>query len=337
LTCYYQKIFHTERVRIIFKSIGLNGLLMIATAGGVHAATPASVTPPNEGTPMTTTPAKHIFRALGAGRWYPATPADLKNAVAGYLSQAHAPAIPGRIVAAIAPHAGYAYSGPVAGHTFRAIQMNAKTGTAPETVIILGFSHHSAFEGIALLDADAILTPIGETALDRDAMACLTQSSPRIRYATPPHQGEHSAENEVPFVQTALPQARLVIGLFGDHDPASLTAMTHAILTLAEKKKILLVASTDLLHDPDYTLVTRSDQPTLQQITALDERALLARWQPDNQICCGLMPVLTAIRVAKGMGCDKGTLLYYRNSGDDHPESRGSWVVGYGAVVFAIP
>ena len=284
---------------------------------------------------MTTTPAKHIFRALGAGRWYPAASADLKATVEGYLSHANASAVTGRIVAAIAPHAGYVYSGPVAGRTFRSIQLN--TSTAPETVIILGFSHRDAFEGIALLDADAILTPLGETPLDRDAMACLIKASPLIRYATPPHQGEHSAENEVPFVQTALPQARLVIGLFGDHDPASLNAMAQAILGLAENKKILVVASTDLLHDPDYPLVTRTDQQTLQQIAALDEHALLNRWRPDNQICCGLMPVLTAIRVAKGMGCTKGTPLYYRNSGDDHPESRGNWVVGYGAMVFAVP
>ena len=113
--------------------------------------------------------------------------------------------------------------------------------------------------------------------------------------------------------------------------------MAQAILGLAENKKILVVASTDLLHDPDYPLVTRTDQQTLQQIAALDEHALLNRWRPDNQICCGLMPVLTAIRVAKGMGCTKGTPLYYRNSGDDHPESRGNWVVGYGAMVFAVP
>jgi hypothetical protein len=324
-------------MRINLKWIGLNGLLLMAATTGSHAAVPASASPSNEGAIMTTKTAKNVFRALGAGRWYPAVSADLKAAVDGYLSQAHASAVTGRIVAAIAPHAGYIYSGPVAGHTFRAIQLNAGSEAAPETVIILGFSHRSAFEGLALLDADAILTPLGETALDRDAMGTLIKASPRIRYATPPHQGEHSAENEVPFVQTALPHARLVIGLFGDHDPASLDAIARALLGLAEKKKILVVASTDLLHDPDYPRVTRTDQQTLRQIAALDERALLARWQPDSQICCGLMPVLTAIRVAKGAGCAKGTPLYYRNSGDDHPESRGSWVVGYGAMVFTVP
>lgn len=324
-------------MRINLKWIGLNGLLLMAATAGTRAAGPASASPSNEGAIMTTKTAKNVFRALGAGRWYPAVSADLKAAVDGYLSQAHASAVTGRIVAAIAPHAGYIYSGPVAGHAFRAIQLNAGSEAAPETVIILGLSHRSAFEGLALLDADAILTPLGETALDRDAMATLIKANPRIRYATPPHQGEHSAENEVPFVQTALPQARLVIGLFGDHDPASLDAIARALLGLAEKKKILVVASTDLLHDPDYPRVTRTDQQTLRQIAALDEHGLLARWQPDNQVCCGLMPVLTAIRVARGMGCIKGTPLYYRNSGDDHPESRGSWVVGYGAMVFTAP
>jgi AmmeMemoRadiSam system protein B len=79
------------------------------------------------------------------------------------------------------------------------------------------------------------------------------------------------------------------------------------------------------------------DRRTLALIAALDGDGLAGAWDAANQVCCGLMPVLTVMRHAREIGCDKGRVLFYRNSGDDYPESRGEWVVGYGAVVFEEP
>jgi len=165
----------------------------------------------------------------------------------------------------------------------------------------------------------------------------LTGATDRIYFKYGPHQGEHSAENEVPFVQAALPSVPLVVALFGDHDGETLSAVVSALEKLARQKKILVVSSTDLLHDADYDKVTRTDAATLKRIAALEDEALVKSWSPHQQVCCGLMPVLTAIRFARAQGCAAGQVLRYRNSGDDYPESRGEWVVGYGAVVFAAP
>jgi AmmeMemoRadiSam system protein B len=257
--------------------------------------------------------------------------------VSDFLEGASVSPLKGRIVGALAPHAGYIYSGKVAGYTFRAIRDQAHAGRAPETVVVLGFSHRAGFGGVALMDGDAIETPLGPADLDKAAAALLTEASPLIRLDYRPHQGEHSAENEIPFVQAALPEAKLVVGLIGDHEERTLDALVSALGDLAHRKRILVVASTDLLHDADYELVTRTDKATLKKVAALDHAGLLASWGYGSQVCCGIGPVVTVMRFAESQGAKEGTVLYYRNSGDDFPESRGSWVVGYGAVVFAAP
>ncbi len=280
---------------------------------------------------------KVVRVAVGAGSWFPGQPEKLRNMVAGFIDQARPPAVTGRIVAAIAPHAGYQYSGPVAGYVFRAIRDQARKGEAPETVVVIGLCHRAAFPGVALLDGDVLRTPLGEARLDTESAAILAQACPAVRLDARPHSGEHSAENEVPFVQAALPDARLVVALFGDHDPETLTSFVAALAGLAAKKKILVVASSDMLHDPDYDLVTKTDKQTLQSVAAMDSRGLLAQWSPRRQVFCGLAPVTVAMGFAREQGCTEGKILYYRNSGDDFPESRGELVVGYGAVVFAAP
>jgi AmmeMemoRadiSam system protein B len=282
------------------------------------------------------TPRK-VHRAAGSGRWFPGDRAELQSAVDGYLARADVPAMTGRIVAALAPHAGYVYSGPVAGYTFRALQEDAAAHGSPDTVVVLGFSHRSGFSGVAFMDGDALQTPLGDAVLDGEAVGLLAGGSKRIYTDSAAHAGEHSAENQVPFVQVALPEAALAIGLMGDHDPVTVDDLVAALVSLAERKTIVVVASTDLLHDPDYDRVTATDGETLYTIGALDHEGLLASWSYSRQVCCGIGPVVTAMRVAEARGCPAAEVLCYRNSGDDHPESRGNWVVGYGAVVMAAP
>jgi AmmeMemoRadiSam system protein B len=244
--------------------------------------------------------------------------------------------VTGRIVSAIAPHAGYVHSGPVAGHTFRAIKEDAATNGPPDVVVVLGGCHRASFRGLALMDGDALSTPLGEVTLDNAAAQKMVKASPAVEIRYGPHQGEHSAENEVPFVQAALPGTPIVVGLFGDHNDATLSGVVRALNELAKERKVLVVASTDLLHDADYDKVTKTDAVTLKQIAALDEMTLVQEWSGEHQTCCGVMPVLAAIRFARAQGVTGGQVLRYRNNGDDDLNSRGVWVVGYGAVVFPV-
>jgi len=280
---------------------------------------------------------KRIIRpAIGAGRWFPGGSEQLRSTVCDFIDEAAVPEFNGNVVAGIAPHAGFLYSGRVAGYTFRALKDSARSIGEPDAVVVLGFSHQSGFDGVALMDGDAFESPIGVAELDNEAGTFLTEHNPRIFFDYGPHMGEHSAENELPFIQAALPGAKVVVGLIGDHDQMTLDALVNALVDLSKRKRIVVVASTDLLHHSDYNLVTESDKETLALISTMDDAELLNRWDYSNQVCCGLMPVLTVMRYSKALGCNCGTKLYYRYRGDDNPESRGDWVVGYGSVVFSV-
>lgn len=282
---------------------------------------------------MTSNTVRVVRRALGGGRWFPGSERQLDALVKSCMDAAVVPAFTGRIAGAISPHAGYQYSGKVAGYTYRALRDQARAGMAPATVVILGFSHRGGFPGTALMDGDAIETPLGTTPLDKASADFLCRHCKRVRLYYEPHAGEHSAENQIPFVQAALPGVPLVVGLIGDHEPAGITELVEGLAALAKERSIVVVASTDLLHDADYAKVGETDRATVRQIAALDWKGLVRRWSYDMQVCCGIGPVLTVMQFAERQGC-KGTELYYRNSGDDYPESRGSWVVGYGSAVF---
>ncbi len=275
-------------------------------------------------------------QAYGSGRWFPGNRQELKGMVEAYMENARFDPVKGRIVGAIAPHAGYVYSGKVAGFTFQAIRDNARHAGAPETVVVLGLSHSGAFPGVALMDGDVIETPLGKSALDGEAAEMLAAESSRIFFNYGPHQGEHSAENEIPFVQAALPGVKMVVGLMGDHDPETLDDLVAALGALAEKKRILVIASTDMLHDPSYDRVRETDLKTLEKLKRMDFKGIQKAWGYDKQIFCGIGPVLAVMKFAEALGCKKGSVLHYRNSGDDFPEGRGSWVVGYGSAVFAV-
>ena len=149
--------------------------------------------------------------------------------------------------------------------------------------------------------------------------------------------GEHSAENLIPFVQAVMPDIKLIIGLIGDHASRTVTDLVSSLNALAKQKNIIVLASSDMLHDPNYAYVTETDKQTLEKVKGMNYKALSREWKMTKQLFCGIGPVLVTMQYAEQQGCKNGTVLSYRNSGDDHPESRGNWVVGYSAVVFIAP
>ena len=286
---------------------------------------------------MSTNNRRIIREACGAGRWFPAGKAELQKMINGFIDNAIVSEVQGRIVGAISPHAGYVHSGPIAGYVFKAIKEQAQKGDAPDTVVILGLSHRGAFPGVALMDGDAVSTPLGEAVLDREAAKIIMAGRDVIKFDYRPHYGEHSAENEIPFVQAVLPKAGLVVAIMGDHHQRSIIQLVNGLEDLAKRKKILVIASSDLLHDPNYDLVTRTDKATLKIVEAMEDTKILQEWGYDRQTFCGIGPVIVTMRFAAGQKCKKGTVLKYENSGEKNPASRGQWVVGYGAVVFSVP
>ena len=278
-----------------------------------------------------------VRKLTGAGKWFPSQGKQLRKMVEGFIEEAECGSLGGRIVAAISPHAGYIYSGKVAGYAFRAIKDNAKSKTPPQTVVILGIRHRGGFPGVALMDGDFIETPLGLLKIDKESALSLCSHGTRIFFDYRPHIGEHSAENEIPFVQSALPEAEVVVGIMGDHEEGTVNELVEALDRLAETKNILVIASSDMMHNPDYDLVSATDRDTLGKVKRLDYSSVKKSWKPEKQTFCGIGPVLTVIRFSEHQGCGRAHVLHYRNSGDDFPSSRGQWVVGYCSVVFVKP
>lgn len=278
----------------------------------------------------------NIFRTRGDGRWFPADGGQLRTAVEAFIAAADGAGGNGAALAAgIAPHAGYAYSGGVAGHTYRALRESVRQGNGPDLVVVLGFSHRVPFEGLAWLDADTIRTPLGDLVADRAFMEQVRDRLPGVFFDVDLHDGEHSAENQLPFLQVSVPEVPVAVGLIGGHtagQPEVLAGVLHAAVA---GRRLFVLASTDLLHDADYDRVRASDARTLQMMERLDSEGLNKAWSYATQVCCGVGPVLAALETARLAGCRQGRRLFYCNSGDVDPSGRGQWVVGYGSMVFA--
>ncbi len=160
--------------------------------------------------------------------------------------------------ALVMPHAGYSYSGAVAGKAFAALD-----GTAVRRVILLGPSHHESFEGGALpaRNITAFGTPLGEVPLDMKAIATL-RGNADFRGPADSHNSEHSLEVELPFLQVVVPEAEIVPILVGHATDLEVAQrMARALVPLLDEETIV-VASSDFTHHGARYRWTPFDGPT---------------------------------------------------------------------------
>lgn len=256
--------------------------------------------------------------AAVAGSFYPAAPAYLRAAVERYLADA-APPPAGRVRAVIAPHAGYVYSGPIAGHSFRALPR-----LAGRTVFLLGPAHFAPVRGLAALSSAAMLTPLGAVAVATGIVADLLAFADLVRGDDEAHAPEHCLEVELPFLQVlGGADLRVVPLLFGHVDPARPADLLSSFLV--QDRNALIVVSSDLSHYHPYETARRLDTGFLEAVVSGDVAAA------ERGEACGLLPILSLMLLAARFGW-RARLLDYRNSGDTAGDRRR--VVGYGAVAF---
>jgi AmmeMemoRadiSam system protein B len=256
-----------------------------------------------------------------AGTFYPSDAAELRQAVhahlAAALSHAKSSAPP---KAVIAPHAGYDYSGPVAGCAFAAL---APLRGRVTRVVLVGPAHRAYFEGLALPQAEAFATPLGLVRVDVEAAAGLIASSPRVIASDRAHAREHSLEVELPFVQEVLGDVAVVPVVIGD---ATDEETARAIERLWGGPETCVVVSSDLSHYHAYATARCIDEETARAIEELRPEDI------GEDQACGRVGVRALLRTARehGLGATRCDL---RNSGDTAgPRDR---VVGYGAFAFA--
>ena len=251
-----------------------------------------------------------------AGQFYPADPDRLRQEVRRYVDHASLPEDLGYVRAVVAPHAGYVYSGATAGYAFKALeQLPARDWT----VFLLGPAHRVPVSGVALGNYSAFRTPLGDTPIAVDRVAEMLERSALYTRSPGAHAREHCLEVEVPFLQTVLPNFKLVPMLFGQVDPREVAE--DLLEQIGEDE--LVVVSTDLSHFYSYDRAQELDQDFLEAVLAGDERDVT------EGEACGRAPVTTLMEIAEHRGWGP-RLLDYRNSGDTSGDK--SRVVGYASL-----
>jgi AmmeMemoRadiSam system protein B len=266
-------------------------------------------------------------------RWYTAAAPALQTEVEGYLDQAPPKSELGDLLGLVAPHAGYFFSGHVAGASFA----NLSPG-AFETVILIGPDHQGAALGqTATLEVEVWRTPLGDIPVDRDFLQAL-QNETKLKLLS--SDDEHSLEIELPFLQTTLKEFKLVPLMMGDQLPSTcrqLGAALVKVINTTQAGPSLLVASSDLSHYFDDETARRLDETTLQFILDLDGDGLAQHVEAGRSrgepLACGAGPIATVIHAAKALGATQAHLIKYATSADIYPQK--DRVVGYAAVAFS--
>ena len=257
--------------------------------------------------------------AAMAGSFYPGESSALAAEVASYLADTRG-ASTRAPKAIIAPHAGYMYSGAIAGSIYARL---APLQGRIERVVLAGPAHRVYVTGAAVPSAEAFASPLGNVALDTAAIAKL-RTLPFVEVSDAAHAREHSLEVHLPFLQSVLGRFSLVPVVVGDASPDE---MALAFDTVWGGAETLIVVSSDLSHYLPYDSARGRDRDTARAIVELQ-----ATLVPDE--ACGAAPINGLLRAARRRGM-AAELVDLRNSGDTAGDR--SRVVGYGAFAFTEP
>jgi MEMO1 family protein len=252
-----------------------------------------------------------------AGQFYPADPDELRSEVNDFLAAAKTATdkIPKAI---IAPHAGYPYSGPIAASAYACL---ARGRGRLKRVVLLGPSHFVAFHGLAASSATIFESPLGSVPVDEEALARI-RALPQVTTSDAAHRDEHSLEVQLPFLQIALADFKLVPLVVGDAAAEEVGGVLNELWGGAET---CIVVSSDLSHYRNYATAQQTDRETASIIESLNRENL------DGDQACGCRPIGGLLRAAKSHGLRCHT-VDLRNSGDT--SGSRDRVVGYGAFVF---
>lgn len=290
---------------------------------------------------QTADPNSYLGRDDGlAGRWYPADRGELQTMVDGFLAKAEKKEIPGKLIGLLSPHAGYVFSGPVAAWAYKQLE-----GRQVGTVIVLGLWH--AYPGaeplVSVFPGGRYRTVLGEIPVDTEMAQQILGADKSIRFEPGAFVDEHSAVDQLPFLQRTLKDFKVVLILMTRCGKEQYEIVSNAIVKAVQGKNVILVAATDLSHFPPYDEAVKVDMATLESFKTLDadyvlrEKRRLEGTDVPGLSCtfCADDATITMIMAARKLGANQAMLLKYANSADV-PEGRGrrDRVVGYGAMAF---
>jgi len=259
--------------------------------------------------------------AVVAGQFYSGNKARLQSDVEALMVDA----TPEHSIAVMSPHAGYVYSGAVAGKTFSHVKI-------PKEVIILGPNHHGHGHAAAVYAHGAWETPLGRVAIASVLAERLLAECSMAADDYTAHMDEHSLEVQVPFLQYLSPDLQIVPLCIGRMPLDSLLALGDGlarVITACEESP-LIVASTDMTHYESGDVARKKDSLALDRVLALDPEGLYEVVNDNKISMCGVLPTVVMLRAALALGATQAELVAYSNSGDVTGDQ--SSVVGYAGV-----
>jgi AmmeMemoRadiSam system protein B len=260
-----------------------------------------------------------------AGRFYPNEPARLAKELDTFLA---ALPVAEKISAqaCLAPHAGYKYSGHVAGAVYKRMEI-------PARVVLLGPRHFPRGASLAILSDGAWQTPLGLAPIDHLLAEKIMRACALLREDHVAHDSEHSLEVQLPFLQRLAPSFAFVPIVIGSVQYAELEALGHAIAEVirSEGGPILLIASSDMNHYESDAVTRIKDRKAIDPILALDPRGLFDTVRNEEISMCGYGAAVAMLTAVRQMGATHAELIRYATSGEINGDLQE--VVGYAGII----
>jgi AmmeMemoRadiSam system protein B len=258
-----------------------------------------------------------------ADQFYQGDPQKLSEEVRKHIEEG---AVRSRVIGVVSPHAGFVYSGDVAGAVYSRIEI-------PETVILIGPNHTGAGQRVSVMTEGTWSMPFGELEIDRELAEAICSASPSARSDPEAHLYEHSIETQLPFLQYFRKEFQIVPICLMRCDLAVCRELAQAIVKALSgvERSALLVASSDMTHYESHDSACRKDRLAIEQILRCDAEGLEGVVHENSISMCGVNPVTVMLMAANGLGAEKAELVRYMTSGEvsgdmDH-------VVGYAGMV----
>lgn len=257
-----------------------------------------------------------------AGQFYPASSTQLHDDLVKMIQISD---IRRKVIGIVAPHAGYMYSGAIAGKVYGLIEI-------PDTVLIIGPNHHGVGEAAALYPDGEWLTPLGTVSLNSRLNSLIRKHVPSVQSDSVAHRFEHSLEVQVPFLQVQKPYVTIAALCIGSGGFQRLQELGTGIAAALREygQDVLIVASSDMTHYESAASAHIKDNLALDRVMAFDPEGLLRVCRREQITMCGVVPVAVMLIAAEILGATVAEVAAYGTSGDVTRDN--NQVVGYAAV-----
>jgi MEMO1 family protein len=258
-----------------------------------------------------------------SGQFYSSDPIQLRDQLEKFVT-----AEDGQVKAlgAIVPHAGYVYSGAVAGSVYARVEI-------PDTVVILGPNHHGVGSRAALFPPGKWLTPLGNVSINQQLSTLILDNSSLVEEDRTAHQYEHSIEVQVPFLQYIRPDVTIVPLCLGFSDYSSCRSLGLSLAKAINEyeKEVLIIASSDMSHYQPANVARHEDSLAIQEALNMNPEGMYSIVKGRGITMCGIIPATIMLVAAIEMGATNSELIRYATSGEVSGDF--NQVVGYAGVI----